>query len=199
VGETQVGVALHYKGSKIHRVVHDYVLQGGELTRGDGHGGVSIYPDGRVPDEAGQQRKHDAAGLLGMAKSPDVPNSATSQFYITLTDAPLTHLDGKYALFGRVKSGRELLKYISELAKGEAYRELFASSTDSHSLDIIISDCGILERTFYPRLTRPLQASQPVPLKIIDDGALENVDKTNNTEASLSGEMTRDNSLADTQ
>ncbi len=49
-----------------------------------------------------------------MANVPEIPGSATSQFFITLTAEALPHLDGKYSIFGQVKSGKELLAVISK-------------------------------------------------------------------------------------
>lgn len=76
------GVDLNYKNSKIHRVWHDYALMGGDITLDDGRGGESATQV-PIPDED-LSLKHTGAGLLGMAKVPGIPNSATSQFYITL-------------------------------------------------------------------------------------------------------------------
>ncbi|MCS7197366.1 MAG: peptidylprolyl isomerase [Candidatus Bipolaricaulota bacterium] len=99
-----------YKDMIFHRVIAGFVIQTGDPT-GTGRGGsertikLEIHPD----------LKHDSAGIVGMARTTD-PDSATSQFYITLAPAP--HLDGKYAIFGRVIEGMEVLMAIGQVEVG---------------------------------------------------------------------------------
>lgn len=93
-----------YDGLTFHRVVPGFVIQGGDPL-GNGTGGS----DKRIPLEVSPQLKHGDAGALAMARTND-PNSATSQFYITL--APTPNLDGQYAVFGRVTEGLEVVKQI---------------------------------------------------------------------------------------
>lgn len=88
-----------YDGLKFHRYVSGFVIQGGD-PRGDGMGGS----ERTIPLEVTPQLKHDAAGVVAMARSQD-PNSASSQFYITL--APASFLDMNYAVFGKVTEGLE--------------------------------------------------------------------------------------------
>ncbi len=96
-----------YKDMIFHRVVAGFVIQTGDPT-GTGRGGsektikLEIHPD----------LKHDSAGVLGMARTQD-PDSASSQFYITL--APTPHLDGKYAVFGRVIEGLDVVMAIGQV------------------------------------------------------------------------------------
>jgi len=86
-----------YNGLKFHRHEPNFVIQGGD-PKGDGTGG-----SGRnIPLEVTPQLKHDAAGVVAMARSQD-KNSASCQFYITL--APASFLDMNYAVFGRVTEG----------------------------------------------------------------------------------------------
>jgi cyclophilin family peptidyl-prolyl cis-trans isomerase len=96
----------HASGMKFHRVVPGFVIQTGDPT-GTGMGGS---PD-RIPLEVKNKLSHKAKGVVAMARGMD-PNSATSQFYITL--APQKNLDGKYAVFGRVISGMDVLDRIKE-------------------------------------------------------------------------------------
>jgi|GEM_PF-150909 len=91
---------------KFHRVVPGFVVQTGDPT-GTGAGGSKQ----RVPLEAKNKLSHNAKGVVAMARGAD-PDSATSQFYITL--APQTSLDGKYAIFGRVISGIDILSKIEK-------------------------------------------------------------------------------------
>ncbi|HEY9685884.1 MAG TPA: peptidylprolyl isomerase [Coleofasciculaceae cyanobacterium] len=91
---------------KFHRVIPGFVVQTGDPTS-TGAGGSKE----RVPLEAKNKLTHNAKGVVAMARGAD-PNSATSQFYITL--APQSSLDGKYAIFGRVISGMDALEKIEK-------------------------------------------------------------------------------------
>lgn len=93
-----------YDGLKFHRVVAGFVIQGGD-PKGDGTGGSGKT----IKLEVSPKLKHDAAGVLAMARSQD-PNSASCQFYITLAATPF--LDNNYAVFGRVTQGLDVVKKI---------------------------------------------------------------------------------------
>ena len=82
---------LHYKGSKIHKVFTDYIIQAGDFTRGDGRGGETIFGAPLVDEDLKTQYPW-GPGTLAMARVPGVPNSSTSQFFITLSQEPNTHL-----------------------------------------------------------------------------------------------------------
>lgn len=88
-----------YNGLTFHRYEPGFVIQGGD-PRGNGTGGSGKT----IPLEVTPQLKHDAAGVVAMARSSD-PNSASCQFYITLKAVPF--LDMNYAVFGRVTEGLE--------------------------------------------------------------------------------------------
>src|SRR3990167_4260754 len=92
-----------YNGLTFHRVEPGFVVQGGD-PRGDGTGGSGKT----IPLEINPSLKH-VKGALAMARTND-PNSATSQFYITL--APTQFLDGNYAVFGKVVQGMEVAEKI---------------------------------------------------------------------------------------
>tara|TARA_Y100000310_G_scaffold340387_1_gene435945 strand:+ start:1488 stop:1970 length:483 start_codon:yes stop_codon:yes gene_type:complete len=92
-----------YNGLTFHRVEPGFVIQGGD-PNGDGTGGS----DENIPLEIAPGLTH-SKGTLAMARATD-PNSASSQFYITLADAPF--LDGNYAIFGKVISGMEVVESI---------------------------------------------------------------------------------------
>ena len=93
-----------YNGLIFHRVEPGFVVQGGD-PKGDGTGGS----EKNIPLETNQELKH-VKGALGMARSED-PDSASSQFYITLAPAPF--LDGNYAVFGKVVEGMEIAEKIN--------------------------------------------------------------------------------------
>ena len=95
-----------YNGLTFHRYVADFVIQGGDPS-GDGTGDYTDPKTGRkrtIPLETTPKLKHDAAGVVAMARSSD-PDSASCQFYITLKAVP--HLDSGYAVFGKVTEGLE--------------------------------------------------------------------------------------------
>ncbi len=92
-----------YDGLTFHRVEPGFVIQGGD-PKGDGTGGSGKT----IPLEIGKGLTH-TKGTVAMARASD-PNSASSQFYITLEDSPF--LDGNYAIFGRVTSGMEVVESI---------------------------------------------------------------------------------------
>lgn len=93
----------YYNGVKFHRIIKDFMIQGGDPT-GTGKGGASIYGK-EFDDEISPDLKHTGAGILSMANSG--PNTNGSQFFITI--APTQWLDGKHAIFGRVSSGMQVV------------------------------------------------------------------------------------------
>jgi cyclophilin family peptidyl-prolyl cis-trans isomerase len=93
-----------YNGLKFHRVETGFVIQGGD-PKGNGTGGSGKI----IPLEVTPKLKHDSAGVVAMARAND-PNSASSQFYITL--APQSFLDMNYAVFGKVVEGLDVVKGI---------------------------------------------------------------------------------------
>jgi cyclophilin family peptidyl-prolyl cis-trans isomerase len=94
-----------YDGTTFHRVMHDFMAQGGDPT-GTGRGG----PGYQFADEFDANLKFDGAGILAMANSG--PNTNGSQFFITYVPTPW--LDGKHTIFGKVESGMDVLSNISE-------------------------------------------------------------------------------------
>ncbi|KAL7747650.1 Peptidyl-prolyl cis-trans isomerase-like 1 [Sorochytrium milnesiophthora] len=96
----------YYDGLKFHRVIRDFMIQGGDPT-GTGRGGSSIYGD-KFADEIHPALKHTGAGILSMANAG--PNTNGSQFFITL--APTAWLDGKHTIFGRVSDGMSTVQRL---------------------------------------------------------------------------------------
>ncbi|GMK55165.1 hypothetical protein CspeluHIS016_0202210 [Cutaneotrichosporon spelunceum] len=107
-GHEQGGKMMGYHGATFHRVIKDFMIQGGDIIRGDGTGTYSIY-GGAFPDENFKFR-HDISGLLSMANSG--PGTNGCQFFITV--APADYLNGKHVVFGRVTSGMDVVKVIEE-------------------------------------------------------------------------------------
>lgn len=108
---------MHYLGCPIHRIVQGFIVQGGDITRGDGSGGESIY-GGRFNDEKEGLKKKMHRGVLAMANSGKNTNS--SQFFVVLTDDPgaLSKLTGKYVVFGELKEGWDVLAKLDYVGGG---------------------------------------------------------------------------------
>lgn len=122
------GNGLHYKGCGFHRIIPEFMLQGGDFTAHNGTGGKSIYGS-KFADE-NFNKKHDKVGLLSMANAG--PNTNGSQFFITTVLCPW--LDGKHVVFGEVIQGMDIVKKI----------EALGSQSGKPKKAVVIADCGQL-------------------------------------------------------
>ena len=118
--ENFVGLAKkgYYKGVIFHRVIDDFMIQGGDPT-GTGRGGASFW-GGKFQDEIVPSLVFDKEGLIAMANSG--PNTNGSQFFITLVPTPW--LNGHHTIFGKVIAGMDVVKAIGKVPKNKMDRPL---------------------------------------------------------------------------
>lgn len=127
-GMGKSGKPLHFKGSIFHRVIPQFMLQGGDFTNANGTGGESIY-GAKFTDE-NFIHKHSGPGILSMANAG--PNTNGSQFFVCTVPTPW--LDGRHVVFGKVVEGLNVVKAV----------EGVGSESGRTSQRVVIANCGQL-------------------------------------------------------
>ncbi|KAK0365112.1 hypothetical protein LTR91_004131 [Friedmanniomyces endolithicus] len=154
---------LSYAKAPFHRVIDEFMIQGGDIANGDGTGTKSIY-GGEYEDENLGWREMDAAGLVCSANRGKDTNG--SQFFLTLEPCP--HLNGKHTILGRLVSGHDTLVKISKVEVDNGDRPLEP---------VLIARCGELEK-------RSKKAAAPQPEHVMNESGASSRGRRRKSDAS---------------
>lgn len=131
MAECSYGPQFCYKNSKFHRIIKDFIVQGGDVAPGDGTGTTNIYQRPYGDEPFAQVLMHNAPGIVQLANAG--PDSNGGQFVFTMLPTP--HLNGNHVIIGKVLVGFDYLQRVNSIATDDASRP---------KEDVLIVDCGKL-------------------------------------------------------
>ena len=142
-GTGTTGKPLHYKGCSFHRVIKDFMIQGGDFTNGDGTGGESIY--GKTFKDENFKLRHTKRGDLSMANAG--PHTNGSQFFLTFVKCDW--LNNKHVVFGRVVEGLKVLDLL----------EANGSNSGTTKQKCKVTNCGEIKQE-KPKVEAPKESKE---------------------------------------
>lgn len=171
-------IDISYKHTNFHRIIPDFMIQGGNVLPHVGP--FSIY--GYAFDDENFYLKHDRPGRLSMANSG--PNTNACQFFITTSEKPLEHLDGKHVVFGQVFSGLEgLMKYVQHVQVDENNKPLHdVTITYTYTEELKIASLDHLHEEYTKKVEQFRSGDTSVGISLeeeLEEGAKDEVQLEN--------------------